>query len=545
MSNKYCSDLKIWSSSHNQCRKLFSDQMSLGQILLYSLSLNPEKICQINYDDDSQRTNGEIMDLTLKIAYNLTMMGFKQGQVICYVCDNTHDLTPAVLAGFFLETPINAIDTIFPSNEILHMFRIVQPKVVFCDDHVVHKVQTLLSELENDAKIFIIGKSVTGFQNIRELMHYDGDKATLQKFYFKPPSVEKESRVLISCSSGTTGLPKGVAIPHEFVIGPTMCQYKYLLDPDNYSFTFNTIYWMAGLLNMVYSILMSVPRIITTKRFSLEEWLKITKKYKIGVIFSSAHVTSEIYTNNTLVGKNSDIKIYISSGAVHPSGLDLKMRSYLSAGIFINGYGLTECGGIAILKEVSVGKTIGELSTGVEAKIIDDDGNQLGEEEIGELCVKTGNMFLGYWRNPEATREILDADGWLHTGDLASFNQNGYLVLAGRKKDMLKYKGMHISAAELEEIIQNHPKVKDVAVIGIPDPICTDLPAAVVVKESNADVSEEEIILLVESKVMDNKRLRGGVYFIQEMPRTPSGKIQKYKLKDMVTKRYKEKLVSV
>ncbi|GAB0089390.1 hypothetical protein DMENIID0001_039210 [Sergentomyia squamirostris] len=205
-------------------------------------------------------------------------------------------------------------------------------------------------------------------------------------------------------------------------------------------------------------------------------------------------------------------------------------------------YGMNEVGSIAANVFEPGNATVGLLWEGVAAIIVNHEtGQRLGIGEEGEICVKTANVMIGYLKNEEATLELIDKDGWYHSGDVGYFDQDGFLHHLGRKKDCLKYKNYNIAPGDIEQIIEKHPAVAQVVVVGVPDPIFVDLPAAAIVKKTGCNVTEEEIIKLVEDNVMDAKRLRGGVYFMDSLPITPSGKIRKLNVKNVVTKLYNAK----
>ncbi|GAB0097523.1 hypothetical protein DMENIID0001_131660 [Sergentomyia squamirostris] len=533
MITKYDSTTKIWYND-KVTKRVFDEHMGLGQTLLYLLSLCPENVCQISYDDDSRRTNGEIMDATLVIAYNLTKFGCKQGNVITYVCNNSHDLTPAILAGFLLGTPINVIDPGFPKDDILRMFQLVEPYVVFCDDNMADMVESLLKKLGSDAHIFTLGLKIPGFTHIGVLMDDNGDENGVEKLSQNPPEVDGNSCAAIVWSSGTTGLAKGVAVSHKRLMTGTIdANIKRSLNPGDNLISFKTLFLTSALNSLIFGISHCVPRILTRTQFSPQLFMDLYHKYKIGVFFSTPHITTQLINSGLLShGMLDNIKYYVTTGAPMTAYLESKMFEYLRNGIIYNIYGLTECGGIALnIRPTSV-RTVGQLVPGVQAKIIDNCGDQLGVNETGELCVKTESFFLNYWKKPEDIKQSLDGDGWFHTGDLGYFNHEGNLIILGRSRDVLNHEGGHIYPAEMEEILQKHPAIEDIAIVGIPDPDRTHhiIPTAVVVKSAVSEVTEQELATVIQWKV----RLCGGVYFIQMMPRTVSGKIQRCKLKDMV-----------
>jgi long-chain acyl-CoA synthetase len=153
-----------------------------------------------------------------------------------------------------------------------------------------------------------------------------------------------------------------------------------------------------------------------------------------------------------------------------------------------------------------------------------DTGEELPLGEVGELLVKGPQVMKGYWKNPKETADCLSEDGWLRTGDIARFDEDCYIYLVERKKEMIKYKGYQVAPAELEALLHEHPAVLDVAVIPKPDVAGGEAPKACIVRRPGVDVTPEEIMAFVAGKVAPYKKIRD-VEFLESIPKTPSGKI--------------------
>uniref|UniRef100_T1GWV1 AMP-binding enzyme C-terminal domain-containing protein n=1 Tax=Megaselia scalaris TaxID=36166 RepID=T1GWV1_MEGSC len=170
----------------------------------------------------------------------------------------------------------------------------------------------------------------------------------------------------------------------------------------------------------------------------------------------------------------------------------------------------------------------GILFPNMEVQIVDENDNKLGPNEDGEICVNNGCLWPGYHGDESATEEVYDAkEGWYHSGDKGHFDENGYLYIVDRLKEIMKCKGYHVSPTEIEGVILELQDVVDVCVCGIPDLINMNLPAAMVITTKGSSLKKDEIIKHVEGKLPHYKHLSGGVYFVDELPRTPSGKIMR------------------
>lgn len=208
-------------------------------------------------------------------------------------------------------------------------------------------------------------------------------------------------------------------------------------------------------------------------------------------------------------------------------------------------YGMTELAGCItsldpvldknlIIKETFA--TSGRVLPGVTLKVVDvDTGRKLGFYERGELLVKSSTVTRGYYN--QSSDGIYDDDGWLKTGDIVYYDENYCFYIVDRIKEMFKYKSWHIVPAVLETVIQEHPAVRDCVVFGIPHETDGDLPTAVIIlKDNYGNIKEEEIIKFVDERVDERQKLRGGIKFTDDLPRTPSGKIMRREVRKLFVK---------
>ena len=177
--------------------------------------------------------------------------------------------------------------------------------------------------------------------------------------------------------------------------------------------------------------------------------------------------------------------------------------------------------------------SVGEALKGVYVKVIDEFGRTLGPDQPGELCFKGDRIMKGYINDPNATSEAIDKDGWLHSGDIGYYDEDKQFYIVDRLKELIKYKAFQVPPAEVEALLLSNPKVKDCGVIGIPDEESGELPMAFVVKQLGTNLTEQDVAKFVEENASKPKWLRGGVKFIDEIPRNPSGKILRRELRDL------------
>lgn len=198
------------------------------------------------------------------------------------------------------------------------------------------------------------------------------------------------------------------------------------------------------------------------------------------------------------------------------------------------GYGMSETTlGVLGTNQIFKAGSVGEPLQGVYIKVIDENGKSLGPNQRGELCFKGDRVMKGYINDDAATKETIDKDGWLHSGDIAYYDEDKQFYIVDRIKELIKYKAFQVPPAEIEGLLLSNEKVKDCGVIGIPDEESGELPFAFVVKQPGVKLTEKEVQDYVAKTASKPKWLRGGVRFVDEIPKNPSGKLLRRELRDL------------
>jgi 4-coumarate--CoA ligase len=201
------------------------------------------------------------------------------------------------------------------------------------------------------------------------------------------------------------------------------------------------------------------------------------------------------------------------------------------------GYGMSETT-YGIIQQIGLKKpgSVGQAMKNVFIKVVDENGKSLGPDQKGELCFKGPAVMKGYVGDEKATKETIDEDGWLHSGDIGYYDEDEQFFIVDRIKELIKYNAFQVPPAEIEGLLLSHPKIDDVAVIGVPDKITGEKAMAFVVRKPGAKVTEKEIIEFVAENASKPKQLHGGVQFVGEIPKTVSGKILRRVLRDRALK---------
>lgn len=205
---------------------------------------------------------------------------------------------------------------------------------------------------------------------------------------------------------------------------------------------------------------------------------------------------------------------------------------------FMQGYGMTETSPLTLIapKGCTNYATVGYVVSSTEGKIVKtDDPNFIGcdIDETGELLIRGCQVMKGYLNNQEATNETIVKGNWLRTGDLATYDSNGLFYIKDRLKELIKVKGFQVPPAELEQVLREHPSIEEAAVIGIPHELYGEVPRAFVVQKKGTSVSEKELHAFVDERLSEYKRLRGGIQFVDSVPKNSTGKLMRRQLKQL------------
>lgn len=254
--------------------------------------------------------------------------------------------------------------------------------------------------------------------------------------------------------------------------------------------------------------------------------MNIISKYKVDFLLTGPSEMSSIVASPNIRDYDlSSVIRYVATGSATAPGVVQKMKLHMPKAKFYSGYGCSEVGIFISMGELTADRSTGQVVANIDIKIVSDEGKNLPPNETGEIYVKANKNWAGYYNNPEATANAYDEQGWNHTGDLGFISSEGNLYVVDRKKEILKFRGYSYSPSEIESVILELPEVAEVCVFGIPDDIFLHLPSAAIVKVQGTEITEDQIKEYVANKMADYKQLRGGVYFTDSLPKTPSGKI--------------------
>lgn len=349
-------------------------------------------------------------------------------------------------------------------------------------------------------------------------------------------------------SSGTTGNPKGVMLTHRNLVA-NVAQIRPLhgMQPDDVVLAVLPFFHIYGMTVLLNAALHARARLVIMPSFDLGEFLGNIAEHKCTIAFIAPPVAVAL-AKHPLVDEHdlSSLNVVMSGAAPLDADLGHAVAKRLSCKV-VQGYGMSELspvshitpfdGGRVNMHEEAPLSSVGWTVSNAASKLVDPEtGKEIevpeeGLSQTGELWFKGPNVMAGYLNNETATKETIDDDGWLHTGDLAQVDHNGLVYIVDRLKELIKYKGYQVPPAELEAVLLSHPDIADAAVIGVRDEEGEEVPKAFVVKQEGAELTDAQVIEFVASNVAPYKKVRQ-VQFIDAIPKSASGKILRKDLRN-------------
>jgi len=473
----------------------------------------------------SSYTFAQLSDAIHSLAGGLAERGISPGKVVGLMAPNLPEYAVVFHGVAVAGAAVSTINPTYGPQEVRHQLNDAGVSILFT---VPMFVETALAAIEGTetTQVVVIGEPVSGTTGMAELFANPIEQV--------PVDVATHT-VVLPYSSGTTGLPKGVMLSHRNLVA----NIEQFLHAVHYqenevalaALPFFHIYGMQVLMN---GLLSNGVTTVTMPRFDMAEALQAVQDFKVTRFFAVPPIVLGL-ANAPVVDEYDTSSIrQIFSGAA-PLGAELAAQASARLGCeVVQGFGMTELSPVShatVEGEYRPG-TSGVTISNTESRIVDPD---TGEDQPiggrGELWVRGPQVMTGYLNNPTATAETVDADGWLHTGDIAIIDEYGHMTIVDRMKELIKYKGFQVAPAELEALLITHPKIADVAVIGIPNDEAGEIPKAFVTEAPGASISLEEIQALVGDNLVSYKQIRE-LEVIDLIPKSASGKILRKDLRN-------------
>ena len=359
-----------------------------------------------------------------------------------------------------------------------------------------------------------------------------------QALEVKLPEVSETDMADIIFTSGTTGKPKGVISSHlqNIKVFDYWSTYIGLNKNDHYLIVnpfFHTFGYKAGWLASAMRGATAYPCPV----FDADKIIKIINEHKISMLPGPPTLYQSILTSQLIDKLDiSSLRLGVTGAASIPVQLIKDMKERLGFETVITAYGLTESTGVVTMctpddDYETIASTSGCAIADVEVKCVNQNNQEVPVGEPGEILVRGYNVTEGYYNNPKATKETIDTEGWLHTGDIGILDQNGYIKITDRSKDMFIVGGFNAYPAEIENILCDHPAISQVAVIGIADERMGEVAKAFIVLKPNHELQEDTLVEWSKEN-MANYKVPREIAFVEALPTNAAGKVMKFILKE-------------
>jgi len=524
--------------------------MIITDILAQNSALYPEKTALVEripaLNTKNQITWNQFYNTSCRFANSLKNSGIQKGDKVVQLMSNSIEWLPLYFGILYTGAWAVPLNFRFESDKILLCTQTAEAKVFIFGEEFIKRIEAVKDELDNVTLWLFSGPedACPGWAcPVRKFIseNLGNEESTGNKSGDTPPEVDlcMEDEAALYFTSGTTGTPKAVLLTHKNLSHACYLENAhhgqthediFLCIPPLYH-TGAKMHWMGSFLVGGKCILLNGVKPKWIIEAIPEEactivWLLVPWAHDILIAIENKDINLSDY-------KLAQWRLMHAGAQPVPPSLIKNWKKYFPDQAYDTNYGLTESTGPGCVHlGTENGDRIGPIGfpgQGWEAKIVDKQGNHLFANESGELIVRGPGVMREYYKNPEATRKTIQ-DGWLHTGDIARSDKEGFIWLVDRKKDMIIYGGENIFPVEIENFFLTHDKIKDIAVIGVPDERLGEIPAGIISVKPGAMMGEKEIMDF-QAALPRYKQLKQ--IFFGDVPRNPTGKIEKPKLRRM------------
>jgi acyl-CoA synthetase (AMP-forming)/AMP-acid ligase II len=502
--------------------------MLIYEMLQASADRLPDKTALIC--DEERLTYQELRQKVLAFAFHLQQWGIKKGDRVALLFPNCNEMAMAYYACAAIGAVSVPLNNRLIAKELLYIVNDAGASLMVVGYQFWDISQQIRPELAT-VKDFV----------------YAGPERKPGGHYFKDwlsltgspdlPDLSPDDTATIMYTSGTTGLPKGAMMSHRNIFtNARNCGAVLNYKESDVTLIVVPLFHVTGLNSQLVAFIYIGGTCVIMKAYKTADMIEAIERHRITVLFNVPTMYVLMLINETLNQRDvSSVRLAAYGGAPMDKETIIQLKKRLGVDLY-NAYGLTECSSLctvlpacdAVRKAPSVGLPV----TGVQVKAVDSEGREVPAGDPGQLLMKGPNIVKGYYNKPEATQKGI-VEGWLHTGDVARIDDEGYVFIVDRMKDMIVRGGENIYSIEVESVLSSHPKVLESAVVPEPHPIFGEVVRACVVLRPETEATQEEIIEYCRKNLADFK-VPARVVFLNELPRNPGGKVIKGRLRDLV-----------
>jgi long-chain acyl-CoA synthetase len=486
---------------------------------------------------DSSISFKELKNHAVCVSSGLSSLGVKKSDKVAIFLPNIPEYIYSFLGIFLMRGISVPLDFMLTEEEVVNFINHSESKVLIAQEKKNIDFMNVKNQCPSlkEVILFEVGEP----KDLKERDFLFWDKVFIDNAVGVPPEergINESDHSSIFYTSGSTGHPKGVLLDYGHLKNP-LDTFEYFIHPTDKDILLCAAipFSHIGGLDHVLLMLNSGMTMVLMDRFQPLEFQKNIEKYKISifVVVPSMYVavlSLKEYDRFDL----SSLRYAVVFGAPSSPVLLERFHKTCPNAYLLNGWGMTETAAPNAFFPTGTNTReiphTGEFAPESQAKIVDDEGNTLGPCEDGELWVKGKCVMAGYYKEPELTGKVITPEGWLKTGDIARIDKKGRYSIVGRKKDMIKVAGEIVFASEVEEAIHRHPKVSEVAVIGVTDTLRGEVPKAFIVLKEGEALEKEELRQFLRQHLAHFK-IPHYLEFPMALPKNRVGKIDKEKLK--------------
>ncbi|KPI96568.1 Luciferin 4-monooxygenase [Papilio xuthus] len=514
-------------------------KLHLGNFFIKTFKKYGDKAALVNGATDTTLTYNDILQASMNISVCLSQLGLKKGETVGICSENRLETWSVVVGAVCAGGVMTPFSIRYVKDELRHVMNISKPKLLFCSKQAYDNHEAIFKSLVYIEKIILFGdERVEGtllYEDLATISPNSMLKENVNYEEFEVVDVQGQiDTAFLMYSSGTTGLPKGVMQTHLSAL--IVFNLSCLLDPTHIVLNITPWYHAMGLMSTFIYLSHGCKHVFLPK-YETDLYLKTIEKYKVNLLVLVPPVLMALIKTSLQYNLSSVVAI-VSAGA--------SLRKEINAAIhekfknlkgICQGYGMTESTFHVTVDALFTDGTcklgsVGKVVPNTLIKIADVvTGEPLGPHQNGEVCVKSPLIlkdYIGLDKNC-----CLDKDGFFRTGDVGYYDEEKYLFIADRLKELIKYKAYQVPPAEIEAVLLQHEGVRDVGVVGLPHPEAGELPVAFVVPQPGANPTAVELQQFVAERLSNPKHLRGGVHFVKEISKTASGKILRRHLREL------------
>ena len=483
---------------------------------------------------DRKITFGRMLLKVDTFARFLEFIGVHPGDKVALYLANSLEFIIALLGAQKLGAIVVPINNFLKEEELLYILNDAEAKILVASAEFSKELQNVFYRSSVE-KIIWEGEYNGLDENNIAFSEILDNLESHEKIAYKP---DIDDLALIIYTSGTTGKPKGAMLSFRNIFSNILGIEKLLqITPKDRFIVYLPMFHSFSLtVTVLMPLYFGSPLVIIRSIMPFSNIIKQVLLKRVTIFTGVPDVYNALSKAKLpwYFHFFNRVKFYVSGAAALPEETLQRFRKKFKKGKLLEGYGLSECSPVVAVnlpykqKPLSVGPAI----PGVTVKIVDEDMVELPRGEIGEIIVKGDNVMLGYWKRPEATAETI-VNGWLKTGDLGYMDEEGFIYIVDRKKDLIISKGINIYPREIEEVLMKNPHIKAAAVIGMKDEKSGEVPVAYIELEEGANITPNEIKKYLREHLA-NFKIPKAIHIIDELPKNATGKVLKRVLKERI-----------